>query len=1409
MECYKRATAERRYCLTPDEYTSLLACDLGFKPASDVDTVGASDSLTLYLELEAVRILYKQLTDELKKYPILAEAGEGAMRKLHQAHVGAVENNTAKLANTLQAYNIYISTLGVLQKYPSLYTSIKYAQPTFDETCIKDMSDKVKGILKEIEDLLVAFRNHMPKHPRFKDCSAVFVAQTEAYYAELLKKLIRDWSAPFVDSGRSIGDLACMLHAAQGSLVYDWVWHRQCESEQNLEVSPDPKKAMEQWKTSVQRSFNEWRNTTTAIENKSILKIDLEIIFADILGTIPETGAVPKEAIQASAWWLTYGSVVRKHFETNVQDEIAYTTKVLGVVNNAAINSSLVAFMSAVSFQTQAQAIEELAVQLQCPYDDNQVLLGRYLHAMRSEESTAENVLTLFGQMQQTYPKIFNIVGQFPQLLSKLLKEGLHVLLKQHPDPTTLSQVVQRKTGEAGQREQILLNALLDVRHALETSASVNGYLNLLNTQFTSLPELLLYLANVSWSATNLRSLGGGIGKLTDLLQGGASVASTVELVHQLITTGEFAITACDLEVNLTATALVDKDGVLNLRSFTSAELDDIPFQLCMVGDQRVASDDLPIRRHFLELMEHLKLLGEAVLKLTKAGHPDYEECSLKMKGSISLETVKKLIKEQGQAYSTWQTFLSSYADVHLPLLTCLSRSQLVESLRYIGRPKYATATANLLRTVCPSLSFQDALQLVHRSKAVAQPVNGADGTRNTNKASKKKKKQRAKKAAQTRRSKKIFSSVHDLLLAAREHIVPPAMSASTTRPLLVTINKLLNSLPARLAPSSTHKVNMLKLPASFLHNHSEIIAALYLATKKRLPSSIEVLSCSTHTTEQTVVDFLRRWAAAHFFSDMLPATAQDLLFCMVNTEQLSVHIQSVVITQLHHLRRTVGVPLLLVASADHDTDCLLASGMRGEWAQVANVPVFLADCLKLCTAYLQKERSSIQVYCSDTPSSGKSTKVLQDHAAAPFVPGAEPRPDHEPAALPRPRPPYAMVSITGDADEAVEVLRTVECDRRLWMSQSEGSDNGNNGESDSDKDDDGSKGKDTEDEESNENNDSGSTCSRNSNISNSSAGSSDSQKEGKNDAIVLHLNVSSHFDELKLNRFLMSFLVTGVLADSKGNCVVRNAVDTIAIEWPSEGVLANNAWSKCQLLSCFAQNKIQNTLQLATYNFELCNRESKDSILHYVTSQVDERLSLGVQMSLAFFQVNKTDAFDSMPYCEDIPKTELPEPVTLFKAFSDQLVSPTDPNTQPSAGQVHRFVRFLAHQMYGLAKLSYYQFASKETEESQDQGQEDPRTHCRNYRRLAFHFAHSSLELAKLLAASAVAPLVTDTYDDTRLSNLQFSFDSWKKMPFLIFSESGEYEIISVAGTGSCLYFAACFNTFPHKYMFFSCFYR
>jgi hypothetical protein len=679
----------------------------------------------------------------------------------------------------------------------------------------------------------------------FGECSAHFVAQVRQLAVELEQTMVCDWQHPTLGGGQML-QLAHKLNHAQASLLYRWIWEQQCSAV--TVVSADPSQAIQQWMEAVQLSLDSWRQTVEQIGSLSFSKSALRAIISSIIDDVPEAHLIPSSPIESRQVADQNADRVAEHFKSRVEAEVETTLEVLYAEADV-LKKPLCDFVTAIAFAPQAEALRSLMQSL-CSggaIEDDPVT--RFLQCMYDDSSTVGDVTKAFCELRVLYPRATQIVPAFLPLLGQLVEEGLLGLLKQYPDVSSLDQAVRRRVQEtSGEREQNLLMKVLEARQGLETGEVPQGYPALYGLCFRSADVLVKYLYHVSWCVSCLRPLLGGLRLLEGLLsEGGASAASTVAVVHALISnTGEFVLTVKDQDVQISATAELMRDGRAVSKTFSPTQLGDVPFQLCMVGEQR-ASDAGKIQMHFLHVMEHLKLLREVLLKLAVSGHPNFQDRVLFVSGAVTLAELKALSEEQNATHVRWQSFLSSHADVHLPLLTCFSRKQLVESLSFVGRPECAEPAAHLLRTACPALPRSKALLLAEGLLQRRGDQRGEGGN-----------------------PQEMFAQVHQLLQGAIEYLVPPSCNVRAFAPL---IRKFTNALPDML--KKIEKVNVLRLPSQFANQHSELVCALFISQKHRLPAPIEIFCCSPESSEQTAGDFLRRWAAAQHFRELLPEAGQ------------------------------------------------------------------------------------------------------------------------------------------------------------------------------------------------------------------------------------------------------------------------------------------------------------------------------------------------------------------------------------------------------------------------------------------------------------------------------------------------------------------------------------------------------
>ncbi|KAJ1380231.1 hypothetical protein B484DRAFT_33821, partial [Ochromonadaceae sp. CCMP2298] len=313
-ECYQLAVRGHEDALTPAERALLHTLDF--------ETQGEEPALQ-FLMLQAVRDLWEGLRAEAKQQPILLECP--GYLALHDG-TAQVERNILHLGNILIEQRLNDRALLVVYtQHPQLYTSIKYVVPTFDEGVVAEAAQKVRDVTAELDGLLMVFELHMPKHPGFATCSALFVPQVQQLVGELEQTLLCDWQHPTLGGGQ-MRQLAHKLNEAQASLLYRWIWEEQCSAE--VVVSADPSQAVQQWKEFVQLSLEHWQQAVGQIENQSFSKSALRAIVGPIIKDIPEAPLIPSNPVEARREADRHADRVAAHFESRVAAELDTTLRV-------------------------------------------------------------------------------------------------------------------------------------------------------------------------------------------------------------------------------------------------------------------------------------------------------------------------------------------------------------------------------------------------------------------------------------------------------------------------------------------------------------------------------------------------------------------------------------------------------------------------------------------------------------------------------------------------------------------------------------------------------------------------------------------------------------------------------------------------------------------------------------------------------------------------------------------------------------------------------------------------------------------------------------------------------------------------------------------------------------------------
>jgi hypothetical protein len=1221
---------------------------------------------------------------ELLSHPLYAE---------DYATVGQALQTLSVLADNITCGRLLLSTLEFLNSRPFVASNLSLVITTFDTRSVKALVDKVFRIRSEWTDVLAAFRDFMPEHPRFRACSAQQSASVLSMMSNLHNQLILDWSSPTI-GGHGMRQLADKLKRSRDSMIYQWLWRRQCEREQELEVSTVASEAVLQWKESIERSFTEWTHLIRQIVNRTFQRRCLLECLESVFEDEPRIPEIPNDSVRASDVAERHRRHIREHREDRVTVEVNTTFSVLdglAGVEKTSVKQCLLDFLKAVDFFDDAVHLLTLAELQGCALERTDALV-KYVAVLRSEDGTVSEVTSTFQQALSQYPKMNLILKGFPGVLLALVKErdigqyGLLELFSRFVSLQLLNQMIARIIAEVDDRMHGVLVAFQGVREAF--SIDINGkdhYLEFCTGRLNNPFHLFDYLASVSWCITGLRRLTGSLDGLMGVFNDGVSSTSTIRLVHLLIQTGWFTVSLPDAKLSVT---YIEPDSRCELH-LNAVQLGDIPFQLCLTGNTRSGQDDdddLGVhseQKHFLRFMELLGLLADVLLKLSTAGHPKFQNRKLVIPGTETLDELEALVHQQKGALNQWHEFLA-VADKNLPLLTCFTRKQLVTSIQVLSTrsaddPTYTRDTlVSLFRSVYPSHaeSATEGIMSAFLQNSALGEIKLSE----------------------------VAKSVHDLLKKGVGCLLPATYRS--TREQVLAVSNFVTQLPERL--KSPKGVSVLKLPKDLCYSQSEAAVALYVSLFSRLPAVIEVYSCFSDTTELEVADFIRRWAAATSFAEFLPRDQRKLMFCIFNTEKLKPNVQNVVLTKVHEYRKKAVFPLILITAPSTEQEATISAGLRGD--VVPDSMDFVQNCLPVCSTFVRANCTKVEMFASRSPSAGKTTSILEKYVV----------PDVAGAGVARESQSYARLPVTGDMDEIVKLLSKLETERRQLQLSREG--------------------------------------------------------------VVLHLNVANTLNADLINRFIFMFIITRVIFDSNGNYIVRRSEDTVAIEWPSEGVIADLALEKCRLCQSFLQHSFVPTVRFLKYNICPFNGNVSDGFatLHKIVSEEDANLKIGTQMMLAFYRV-PTNTY-AMPYQKDISSVIIPNPQDLYTVIEGKLTAPGASSVTPAV--VFRYLRFISNQLVGLHNMWLYQMCTPDAVAQDTTLKQPSEGHVRNFLRLAYHFARCSHLLALDLAASAVGPMAEEYIEsDTRLEKLAFTFSDWKEKNLLIFSGDGMPQMINTSG--------------------------
>jgi hypothetical protein len=259
----------------------------------------------------------------------------------------------------------------------------------------------------------------------------------------------------------------------------------------------------------------------------------------------------------------------------------------------------------------------------------------------------------------------------------------------------------------------------------------------------------------------------------------------------------------------------------------------------------------------------------------------------------------------------------------------------------------------------------------------------------------------------------------------------------------------------------------------------------------------------------------------------------------LLNVEMLKPSIQDSILKKIYINHRKPSSSLIVLASpSKEDTESILVSGLRADW--VTEDKGFLLLCPKICSLAFKAILPKVQLYSSDSPSCGKTTSLIADNVIANNL-------------------PYSCLPVTGEFDQAVALLSTIERDRKIG-------------------------------------------CCAN--------------------GVVLHFNIANSLDVDRLNNFFLSYIVMGCIMDSSGNCCVKNNTDIIVMEWPSEGEISKRAASSCIINRTITTKYLQMKLNLYKYVFTAVSGGTQDCVLFNVATVVDTDFELGLKMAIAYYSV-------------------------------------------------------------------------------------------------------------------------------------------------------------------------------------------
>jgi hypothetical protein len=542
---------------------------------------------------------------------------------------------------------------------------------------------------------------------------------------------------------------------ASSSMLYSKIWQELCSEEAQRDLLlqvrefkeeeggdvDDAKyvegaagRALVSWTGTVDECLRRWRDVITSLDTVSYKRL------ADLLH-----GLLVNESVSLSfdgvVDKLTIDRLITKHnnealplHRSKVLEAEARTTfKVLeGITtaNEETMRNFLLEFAAACDMHAQCVHTVRMLAEGEAKADAVQKLA---LHDVAGYGS-AKGAVVLLRQVKHEFEGIQNIAIGFPMLLAEAVDSGLPDLCRSYVSTQELMHAIDRKLDErGGEKEQDLLNAFLTVRRGFASEETYDRIFRENRGIFRDTKFLVDFLQRVSFCVQPLQRIVGKLDVLQLSLAGGGggnslSAAITAELLMQQSTVFALDFSAgAREEVTLHAQTTSTRNGRYEAKSFSITEINDIPFQLCLEGDQplqtqRESNKALQRTRseftaRFLDFHETLTSLVRVARQLVVVGHPNYQSCTMRFPGDTTLLDLQEQVQRLAGELEDWQSFLTNN-ESDVPLATFLNRKQVVECLSLlnsrggVGSPNlYA-----LMRSVYPVLSWVGYVRFVCRT---------------------------------------------------------------------------------------------------------------------------------------------------------------------------------------------------------------------------------------------------------------------------------------------------------------------------------------------------------------------------------------------------------------------------------------------------------------------------------------------------------------------------------------------------------------------------------------------------------------------------------------------------------------------------------------------------------------------